>query len=393
MMQQTFPRAVGEGAVEGRPAVSSSVSSWASRIPWLFVVLVVAPTLIATIYYLLIAAPLYTSEAQFVAYQKGMVQSSAGLGSILASVGVSAGQDEISAYEVQDYMTSRTAILELSRTAGLGDIVGRPEGDFLYRFPRLFERPTTENLFKAYPRFVTVDYNLQTGISTLKVRAFRARDAHDLAEALLDRGEAWVSGLNDRALHDTLSQAQRQVADAEASLVAAQAALTSYRSKERLIDPEKAAASNQELLGRLETQVAMVRAQRGALAASAPQSPELPILDRQISALTDQVEAERTRTAGEDDSLAPKVASYERLTLERDLSARTVEAAVAELQGARLDARRQQMYLDRVVSPSIPDAADEPQRLKMIFLVLVSSLLAYGIVSLVLAGLREHQQH
>jgi capsular polysaccharide transport system permease protein len=393
MNQPSSLRVSGEAASENDANSRMSARSWISRIPWLFTVVVIIPTLLGGLYYLFIAAPIYVSEAQFVAYEKNQAATSAGLGSVLASVGVSAGQEEISAYEVRNYMLSRSAIVDLTRTAGLLQIVGRPEGDFLYRFPHLFAKPTVENLYKAYPHFVSVEYNLQTGISTLKVRAFRARDAHDLAEALLNRGEDWVSGLNERALHDALAQAQRQVTDAEASLVEAQAALTNYRNKERLIDPDKVAVSNLELLGRLETQVAMVRAQRAALAASAPQSPELPILDRQVSALTDQAEAERTRTAGEDNSLAPKVASYERLSLERDLSAKTLEAAVAELQEARMDARRQQMYIDRVVDPSFPDSAEEPHRLQMIFVIFVSSLVAYSVSSLVIAGLREHRQH
>lgn len=387
-MQQSSPRSLGDTAIQ----VGSIYRQSIRRVPWILVFVVVLPTILTSIYYLLIAAPIYVSEAQFVAYAKNQSTTSAGLGSVLASVGVSAGQEEISAYEVQDFMLSRSAIVDLSHTAGLLDIVGRPEGDPIYKFPRPFEPPSTENLFKAYPRFVTVTYNLQTGISTLKVRAFRARDAHDLANALLNQGEAWISGLNDRALRDALAQAQRQVDDAQASLVEAQAALTTYRNKEGLIDPDKAAASDLELLSRLETQVAMVRAQRSALAASAPQSPELPILDRQISALGDQVEAERSRTAGQDNSLAPKVATFERLSLDRDLAAKTLAAAVASLQDARIDARRQQIFLDRVVNPNLPDAPEEPHRLQMIFMVFISSLIAYSIIALVVAGLREHRQ-
>jgi len=90
--------------------------------------------------------------------------------------------------------------------------------------------------------------------------------------------------------------------------------------------------------------------------------------------------------------LAPKVANYERLSLERDLSEKTLEAAVAELQRARADARQQQIYLDRVVSPNLPDAAEEPHRTQIVFLVLIWSLVAYAIVALTVAGLREHQQ-
>jgi capsular polysaccharide transport system permease protein len=63
------------------------------------------------------------------------------------------------------------------------------------------------------------------------------------------------------------------------------------------------------------------------------------------------------------------------------------------LQEARMDARRQQMYIDRVVDPSFPDSAEEPHRLQMIFVIFVSSLVAYSVSSLVIAGLREHRQH
>lgn len=366
--------------------------AWAVRIPWLFVFVVVLPTVLTAVYYLFIAAPLYVSEAQFVASAKNQPQQAAGLGSVLATVGVAAGQNEVSAYEVQDYLLSRAAIGDLIGSGHLAEVVDRPEGDFLYRFPRPFERPTIENLHKAYGRFVSVNYNLQTGISTLKVRAFRAKDAHDLAQTLLDRGEAWVSSLNERALADAVAQAQREVLESETSLEKAQGDLTAYRNSVRLIDPDKTAAANLELVSRLEAQAAMVRAQRSALAASAPQSPQLPVLDRQIAAISDQIDHERARAAGEDDSLAPKVATFERLSLERDLDAKTLQSAVAALEAARVEARRQQLFLDRVVSPDFPDAPEEPHRLEMILLVFISSLVAYSILALIVAGLREHRQ-
>lgn len=361
-------------------------------LPRLFIVIVGLPTMLASVYYLLIAAPIYVSEAQFVASVKNAPQSSAGLGSVLASVGVSAGEEQVSAYKVQTYMMSRSAITDLTQSANLMTIVGRREGDILYRFPRPFEQPNTENLFLAFKRFVTVEYNLQTGLSTLKVRAFRPADAQNTAEALLDKSESWVSKLNDRALVDAIAQSQRQVDEAEIRLANAQAALTVYRNKQRLIDPERSAVANLELVGHLETQLASLRAQRSALAASAAQSPQLPMLDQQIKAFKDQIEDERSRNAGETNSLAPKLAVYDKLALDQQMAAKALESAFIAREGALLDARRQQVYLERVVNPSLPDKAVEPQRFKMISLVLLSSLIAYSIIALVIAGLREHQQ-
>jgi capsular polysaccharide transport system permease protein len=319
-------------------------------------VVVALPTLAAGLYYLLIAAPLYVSEARFVVRAKGQQQPAA-LGSLLSSVGVSVGEGQTDAFEVHEYMVSRDAVADLSRNDALRAVLDRPEGDVLMRFPRPFEGLSFESLFKNYKRFVTVGYDSQTGISTLRVRAFRAADAQTLANALLDGGEVLINRLNDRETADAVAQAQREVLEAEAHGVEAQAMLTDFRNRERLIE-----------------------------------SPQLPVLDKRIAAFGAQLDAERSRTAGEADSLAPKVGEYERLTLERDLTVKTLEGAVANLESARMEARRKQLYLERVVTPSLPDKAEEPKRLRMILTVLIASLVAYGTLSLVIAGLREHRQ-
>ena len=67
-------------------------------------------------------------------------------------------------------------------------------------------------------------------------------------------------------------------------------------------------------------------------------------------------------------------------------------AASTALDTARLDARRQKLYLERIVSPSVADKATEPNRFRAILMVLISTLLIYGIGWLVWAGLREHRQ-
>ena len=366
--------------------------SWRGRIPWLFVVIVLAPTLVASLYYLFIAAPLYVSEAQFVVHTRNQGQQSS-IGNMLQSVGVSLGeQSETDAYEVQGYMVSRDAADQLMRFHHLRDILSRPEGDFLMRFPRPFEGNSFESLFKNYKRFVTADLDTQTGISVLRVSAFRASDAHETAQALLDGSENLVNRLNDRAMADAVAQAQRQADEAQMRVLEVQSELTTFRNRERLVDPDKSSVAGIDLVSKLEEQAASLSAERAGLAATSPDSPQLPILDRRIVAFRAQIELERSRMAGESDSLAPKVSEYERLLLERTVATNTLEAAVSGLETARLDARRQQLFLERVVNPNQPDKAMQPHRWRMILIVFISSLVAFAIVSLGLAGLREHRQ-
>jgi capsular polysaccharide transport system permease protein len=391
MKHQPAPSFVSASAMDDNKTFAAN-AQWLTRLPWIFISIVAVPTSLAAIYFFLIAAPLYVSEAQFVVHSRNDSNSSM-LGSKLQGVGFSLGtQSESNAYEVQDYMTSRDAVGTLDREDGLRKILARPESDFIMRFPRPFEDRSFESLYQHYKHFISVGLDQQTDISTLRVQAFRPQDAQATANALLAAGEQLVNRLNDRAMADAVAQAQRQVSDDELKLDRIQTQLTDFRNKEQVIDPDRSSVAGVELLGKLETDLAALRAERAGLAAVTPQSPQLPVLDQRIAAYAAQLEVERDRQAGEANSLAPKVGEYETLVLERKVASDALEAAVASLETARLDARRQQLFLERVVNPDLPDKAVRPRRILTVFMVFVSTLLLYGIVSLVVAGLREHRQ-
>lgn len=363
-----------------------------SGLPPLFLIIVVLPTALAAIYYFFVAAPLYVSEAKFVVHTRNQAQTM-GLGTMLASAGVSLGeQEEPEAYEVQSYMVSRDAVQRLIQNQNLRAVLDRPEGDFLFRYPRFFDGHTVEDLFQSYRRFVTVELDSRTEISSLKVRAFRPEDAQAVANALLDGGEDLVNRLNDRAMADAVAQAQRQVTDAQRHVIDTELALTAFRTRRQLMNPDQTSTESQELMANLEGKIDTMEADRASLAATAPGNPALKGLSDEIVQLRRQRDDELARLTGQVDSLAPDLGEYERLQLERELAAKTLEAAVGGLETAQLDARRQQLFLERVVNPGLPDKALEPRRLTIVFLVFVSSLVAYAIVSLVIAGLREHRQ-
>ncbi|MGA0602281.1 chain-length determining protein [Caulobacter sp. KR2-114] len=371
---------------------TSMMAGWRRSPPRLFLVVVALPTLLAAVYYLLLAAPLYVSESRFVVRARAQPAGPAALGMVLQSVGVQVSAGQTDAFEVHEYMTSRDAVADLERRRQLRSLLARPEADFLARFPRPFESNSFEQLFKNYKRFVTVGYDPNSGVSTLRVQAFRAQDAAQIANTLLDGGEAVVNRLNARAAQDAISEAHREVVEAEGRSLAAQQALTGFRNRERLIDPARTSMAGLDLIGQLETQLATLRAQRASQAALAPQSAQLAVMDKQIAGFEAQIVAERARIAGQTDSLAPKIGEYERLMLERDFADKALASADLALEAAQIDARRKQLYLERIVYPNVADKAEQPYRLRSIALVFVTALVAYAIIALTLAGLREHRQ-
>ena len=64
--------------------------------------------------------------------------------------------------------------------------------------------------------------------------------------------------------------------------------------------------------------------------------------------------------------------------------------ALASLEQARNEAHRKQLYLERIAQPNLPDLAMEPKRLRAFFATMVLTLITWGVVSMVVAGVKEH---
>lgn len=361
--------------------------AWWRRLPSAFLIIVVLPFALSAIYFLLIASPRYVSEARFIVRAADDSRPSS-LGVALEGVGLATATSD--AFAVHEYITSRDGFNELTRRFNLRRMIGA--GDILSRYPRPWEGQSNEDFFSAFQRFITVGYDSTTGISTLRVEAFAARDAQRLNDAMLASGEALVNRLNERASVAAIRDAEAARTRASDRLAQAQAGLTAFRNKQRYIDPALTAREGSQLIGGLLATVAELRAERAQLAAQAPQSPQLATIDSRIRAYEGQITEERSKIAGNSTSLAPQVSVYEDLVLERELADKELTAANAALTTAEQDARRQKLYLDRIVNPSLPDAATQPKRLLSILTVLFSALLIYGVGWFVWAGAREHRQ-
>ncbi|MBJ7485251.1 chain-length determining protein [Brevundimonas sp.] len=366
----------------GRPA-------WWRRIPVAGLLIVGLPTLLAAIYFLLIASPRYVSEARFLVRSAGQ-SAPTSLGVALQGVGIAPTQTD--AFAVHEYVTSRDGLAALSRRYDIWNILAPPGADAFSRFPRPWEGRSNEALYKGFQRYITVGYDSATGISTLRVEAFRPRDAQALTEALLSSSEDLVNRMNERSSADAVSDALRSRDEARQRLSLAQQELTAFRNREQFLDPTAAAAEGNELIGGLLAQVATLRADRAQLASEAPSSPQLPIFDSRIAAYTAQIASERAKLAGAAGSLAPKISIYEDLSLNREFADRELTQATAAVVTAEQEARRQKLYLDRIVNPSLPDEASEPKRWLSILTVFASMVLIYGVGWLVYAGVREHRQ-
>jgi capsular polysaccharide transport system permease protein len=353
-----------------------------------FWAIVGVPTLVAGVYYFAIASDLYLSEAKFIVRSPKQVQAS-GIGALLQSTGLGRATDDTAA--VQDFVMSRDAVRKLEQKNDLRIVFNRPEGDFVSRFPGVFFwRKDFEALFSRYDHFVSVETDTTSGVTALRVKAYRAGDAHMLASALLAYSEQLINELNDRARRDALDTARREVDRAEQRIAEIQSELTAYRVKQKMLDPKSASSGVLELIGQMNAAQANARAQLGELLNNSPNSPQIPLVKTRIASLEKLIAEERGKLSGATDSVVSTLTEYERLNLQRELAEKALASAFTSLEAARIEAQRQQLYLETIAQPNLADYPLYPKRLVSFLTVVASCCLAYGIAWLLVANVREH---
>src|SRR5215472_4999432 len=364
-----------DGAV--RPRAGWRVGKFFRAINIWFWAIVGLPTLVAGVYFFAIASDLYSSEAKFIVRSPKAVQTTP-MGALMQSAGLARAYDDTAA--VQDYVMTRDAVRKLEKQNDLRTVLSRPEGDFVTRFPGiLFWRQDFESLFWHYGWFVSVETDTTTGVTALIAKAYRPEDAQVIANALLNYSEELVNELNDRARRDALQVAQREVDRAEQRIAEIQGDLTAYRVKQKMLDPKSSSAAVLEVIGQMNSALANARTQLGELLNNSPSSPQIPLVKTRIAQLDKLIAEERGKLSGETGSVVSTLTEYERLDVQRQLAERALASAFTSLEAARIEAQRQQLYLETIAQPNLADYPLYPKRGLCFAMVLVSCLIVYAI--------------
>jgi capsular polysaccharide transport system permease protein len=354
----------------------------------LLLITVVVPTILAILYYGLFASDVYISESRFIVRSPNK-PSTTGLGVLLKSTGFANAGDEI--YAAHDYVLSRDALQALNRDGAFQRAYTAPSVSVIDRFNPMGGRGTFESLYKYYKKKVSIDQDSTSSIVTLTVHAFTPQDARRFNEKLLEMAEATVNELNERGRQDLVRFAQAEVDEAKTQARDAALALSAYRNQEGVVDPEKQATVQLQMISKLQDDLIASRTQLSELREVAPQNPQIEVLNTRVQELESAINDQLSQVAGGSRSLSSQAARYQRLALDSQFADKQLAVAMASLEDARNEARRKQAYVERIAQPNLPDDALEPRRLRGIFSTFVLGLAAWGILSMLIAGMLEHQ--
>jgi capsular polysaccharide transport system permease protein len=351
--------------------------------------IVAIPTVLVALYYAFWASDLYTSESRFVVRSPERANTPS-LGNLLQGAGFSKAQDD--SYTVREYVLSRDALGVLNDKIGLKSAYSSPQVDIFSRFGGVDPDDSFEALHRFYQGKVTVASDTSSSIVSLTVKAFTPRDAANANRILLEQSEELVNKLNERGRQDLLRYGRNEVALAEEKARNAALALSQYRNSQSVHDPDRQASVQLQQVAKLQDELISTTTQLSQLQTFTPANPQIPALRNRSHTLQTEIDKERARVTGGQYSLSNKAAQFQQLALEIEFANKQLSSALASLESARNEAQRKQVYIERIAQPSLPDVAQEPRRVRAVLGTFVLGLVAWGILSMLLAGLREHQE-
>ena len=366
----------------------SKSKPWWQRINKLFLATVVIPTALSGVYFGLIASGEYISDSSFVIYNPQQTNTG-GFSSLLATAGLS--HSSSGAYSVRDYILSRDALAELQRTLNYRQMVSNDHIDMFNRFGGVFAPYSSfEQLFEYYKNRVADNIDTVSNISTLRVTAYTAQDAQRINANLLALGQDLINRLNTQANEDAVRFYKQDVAKAEAKVRAASLAMAAYRNKKGVFNPAPESALQLQLISKLQDTLISKQTQLSQMLSTTPNNPQVRLLRKGIEDLKQEIARQSAKVTGGSNSLASKASPYEQLVLNQTFAEKELAAALAALEQARITAQKQQLFIEVIAKPSLPDEAMQPKRLRGVLATFVVGLLLWGVLSVILGGVREH---
>ena len=261
-------------------------------------------------------------------------------------------------------------------------------------FAKLGERDAPiEDLHKYYLRRVEVELDEYAGVLNIHVEAYTPEFAHQMTTLLLEAGENHMNEMGHRLADEQVRFLEQQMVRLDERFTETRQALLEYQNEYGLVSPTDTVASINQVVATLEADLARLQAQRNALSSfQSAQSSELRQVERNITALRDQIVEQRERIAqASGDSLNSVSAEYETLELQAQFAQETYSSALASLENTRLEAARQLKQVSVLQSPLMPEYPTKPDRLYNSSVFAIITIFLAFILSMLIMIIKDHR--
>lgn len=358
-----------------------------------FVIIVFLPLMAASWYLYAKAADQYASTLGFTVRSEDVSSAIDILGGLGSSLGGGSGaQDSDILYE---FMRSQQLVQDIDDKLDLRAMFSKQrDPDWLLSFN---PEGTIEDLTRYWERMIRISYDAGSGLMEVRARAFTAEDAKAIADAIYAENSSIVNELSTIARADATRYAAEDLDQSVERLKQAREALTTFRLKNQIVDPNADIQAQMGLLTKLQTQQAEALIDFDLLADTAREGdPRLEQAQRRLDVIEARIEAEREKfgVGGQGPGggeYATTIAEFERLSVDRHFAEAAYAASLSARDASIAEANRQSRYLATYIKPTLAQKSEFPQRLILLAVIALFSGLIWAIFILVYYALRDRR--
>ena len=361
-----------------------------------FILGVVLPVLASAAYLCLVSEDQYASSVGFTVRREEGADPTAGLiGGLAQFAGTGSTSESDILYE---FIQSQEIVEAIDESIDLRAIYSKHwPGDPVFAFN---PDGLIEDLLGYWRRMVRVSYDQSTRLIELRVLAFSPDEARNVAAEIVVESQNKINDLNAAARQDVMQYADEDLQAALERLKASREAMTRFRTRTQIVDPESDIQGRMGVLSNLQQQLAesLIEYDLLLLQTENASDPRVAQAQRRIEVIRERIAAERKTFASASNEIGevgedyPKLISeYESLSVDREYAEESYRLALAAFDIAKAEASRKSLYLAPFIRPTLPQTPEYPQRLVLIGLVALFLVLSWAILALIYYSVRDRR--
>ncbi len=350
---------------------------------------VLTATLLAALYYGIIASNRYVSVFQFT-IESSRQTASAALQGILGQIGGNTVGKETNV--LSEYLKSPVILDKMDEWLNVRAHYQDENIDIISRLPKNASR---EEFLDYYRNLIDIDATSTSDVITVKVQAFDPHFAAAMGDAMVTLSEELINNLNAKAIEDAIRYSRRDLKEAEKRFSLVQKESRAFQNKERDLDPQQSAATVLGIVSMLEAQLAQTKSQlTETLSFMRSDSIQVLTTKAKILALEKQIFQEKEKLAGATTqnkrNYTDKLNDFSRIRMNEEFALRAYEASITSLELAKSEATRKFSYIVAFVPASLPDSSTEPQRFFSILTVFLGASGGFMLLTFLWGTIRDH---
>lgn len=355
----------------------------------IFIITCVLLNFFFVIYWTLIASDRYVSTAHIQVNRTDLRPSSVDIASMLT------GQNDNNRSDLlllRDYLLSEEMLLKLDAKFNLKLHYSDSGIDLISRMWSV--NNPLEWFHRYYLSSVQIELDEFSGLLIIKTEGFTPLFSKQMADMLVLEGELFLNQSAHKLARSQVDFLVEQVESMGERAMKARQAVLDFQNRKNLVSPQTTAESTQAIINSLEAKLSELQIERNSLSSYLlPGHASLLLIAQQIKAVESQIADQKARlTSTKGRTLNEVVEEMQRLQAQALFAEEVYKSALITLEKGRLEALRTIKMVSLVRPPVLPEYPMQPRRLYNTLLSITLTWMLGGIMLLLVAVIKDHQE-